>query len=175
MNYLTRMSQKIGAVVKPVDDHLVVAKNMSGLSVGGEKFPIKYLDASEVASYSCDFRETESSGFSGTVYANWYEKETGEYHLEKVGQGDPETELQEIFPTQAQAIAAAKAKFQRVTKSNKKFRFTTAGRTDLFAEGPLVLRGFSSKILTNWIISRVEHRLSSYGFVTSVDCCIGEG
>ena len=175
MNYLTRMSQKIGAVVKPVDDHLVVAKNMSGLSVSGENLPTKYLDASEVASYSCDFRETESGGFSGTVYANWYEKETGEYHLEKVGEGDPETELQEIFPTQAQAITAAKAKFRRVTKSNKKFRFTTAGRTDLFAEGPLVLRGFYSKIPTNWIISRVEHRLSSYGFVTSVDCCIGDG
>ena len=72
MNYLTRMSQKIGAVVKPVDDHLVVAKNMSGLSVSGENLPTKYLDASEVASYSCDFRETESGGF-----CNRLERKTG--------------------------------------------------------------------------------------------------
>ena len=175
MNYLTRMSQKIGAVAKPVDGHLVVANEGSGKSVSGKSLPTKYLDASEVASYSCNFRETESSGFSGTVYVNWYEKETGEYHLEKVGNGDPETELQEIFSTKEQAISAAQAKFKRTAKSNKTFRFSIAGRTDLFAESPLVLRGFNPKIPTNWIISRVEHRLSSYGFVTSVDCCIGDG
>lgn len=173
MNYLTRMGQKFGAVAKPADGHLIIAKNMSGQSVNGEKLPSKYLDVSDVVTYSCEFNETESSGASGTVYANWYDKKTGEYHLEKIGTGDPENELQEIFSTREQAIAAATAKFQRVTKSNKKFRFTTAGRTDLFAESPLVLRGFYSKIPTNWIISKVEHQLSANGLITTVDCCIG--
>ena len=175
MNYLTRMSQKIGAVAKPVDGHLVVSNEGSGKSVSGKSLPIKYVEASEVASYSCNFRETESGGFSGTVYANWYEKETGEYHLEKVGNGDPETELQEIFSTKDQAISAAQAKFKRAAKSNKTFRFSIAGRTDLFAESPLVLRGFNPKIPAKWIINRVEHSLSSNGFVTNVDCCNGEG
>ena len=173
MNYMTRMSQKIGAVAKPVDGHLVVANDGSGKSVSGKSLPTKYLDASEVADYSCNFRETESGGFSGTVYANWYDKKTGEYHLEKVGNGDPETELQEIFATKEQAIAAAKAKFKRTTKANKTFRFSIAGRTDLFAESPLVLRGFDPKIPTKWIMNRVEHSLSSNGFVTNVGCCNG--
>ena len=175
MNYITRMSQKIGAIAKPVDGHLVVSNEGSGKSVSGKSLLIKYLDASEVANYSCNFRETESSGFSGTVFANWYEKETGEYHLEKVGNGDPETELQEIFATKEQAIAAAKAKFKRTAKANKTFRFSIAGRTDLFAESPLVLRGFNPKIPTKWIMNRVEHALSTNGFVTNVDCCNGEG
>ena len=175
MNYITRISQKIGAVAKPVDGHLIVANEGSGKSVSGKSLPIKYVEASEVASYSCNFRETESDGFSGTVFANWYDKNTGEYHLEKVGNGDPETELQEIFSTKEQAIAAAQAKFKRAAKSNKTFRFSIAGRTDLFAESPLILRGFNSKIPTNWIINRVEHSLSSNGFVTNVDCCNGEG
>ena len=172
INYLTRMSQKIGAVAKPVDGHLVVANDMQAQSVSGKSLPTKYLDASEVASYACNFRETETSeGFSGTVFVNWYEKESGEYHLEKVGNGDPEIEIQEIFATKDQAIAAAKAKFKRTVKSNKTFRFSVAGRTDFFAESPIVLRGFDSKIPTNWIINRVEHSLSSSGFVTNVDCC----
>ena len=173
MNYMTRMSQKIGAVAKPVDGHLIVANEGSGKSVSGKSLPVKYLDASEVADYSCNFKETEVGGFSGTVYANWYEKETGEYHLEKVGNGDPETELQEIFATKEQALAAAKAKFKRTAKANKTFRFSIAGRTDLFAESPLVLRGFDPKIPTKWIMNRVEHSLSSNGFVTNVDCCNG--
>ena len=175
MNYITRISQKIGAIAKPVDGHLVISNEGSGKSVSGKSLPIKYLDASEVASYSCNFRETESSGFSGTVFANWYDKNTGEYHLEKVGNGDLETELQEIFSTKDQAISAAQAKFKRAAKSNKTFRFSIAGRTDLFAESPLILRGFNSKIPTNWIINRVEHSLSSNGFVTNVDCYNGEG
>ena len=173
MNYITRMSQKIGAVAKPVDGYLVVANEGSGKSVSGQSLPIKYLDASGVASYSCNFRETESGGFAGTVYANWYDKNTGEYHLEKVGNGDPEIELQEIFATKGQAISAARARFKRTIKSNKNFRFSIAGRTDLFAEIPLVLRGFTPKIPTKWIINRVEHSLSSSGFVTNVDCCNG--
>ena len=175
MNYITRMSQKIGAVAKPVDGYLVVANEGSGKSVSGQSLPIKYLDASGVASYSCNFRETESGGFAGTVYANWYDKNTGEYHLEKVGNGDPEIELQEIFATKGQAISAARARFKRTIKSNKNFRFSIAGRTDLFAEIPLVLRGFTPKIPTKWIINRVEHSLSSNGFVTNVDCYNGEG
>lgn len=86
MNYITRISQKIGAVAKPVDEHLVIANEGSGKSVSGRSLPTKYIDASEVATYSCSFKETETSGLTttGTVYANWYEKETGEYHLEKV-------------------------------------------------------------------------------------------
>ena len=174
MNYITRISQKIGAVAKPVNGHLVVANEGSGKSVSGQSLPTKYVEASEVAGYSCNFRETESGGFSGTVYANWYDKETGEYHLEKVGNGDPETELQEIFSTKDQAISAAQAKFKRTTKSNKTFRFSVAGRTDLFAESPIILRGFYAKIPTKWIINRVEHSLSSSGFVTNVSCCIGD-
>ena len=173
MNYVTRISQKIGAIAKPMDEHLVVANDGSAKSVSGKSLPIKYLDASEVATYSCNFRETESEGFSGAVCAAWYEKKTGQYHLEKVGNGNPEVELQGIFATKEEAIAAAKAKFKRIAKNNKTFRFSIAGRTDLFAESPLVLRGFNSKIPTRWIVNRVEHSLSSSGFVSSVDCCNG--
>ena len=174
MNYLTRMSQKVGAVAKPVDGHLVVADDMSSKSISGKNLPTKYLDASDVVNYSCSFKETETTGgFSGTVFANWYDKNSGEYHLIHVGSGDPETELNEIFKSEEEAKAAAQAKFKRTSKSNKTFKFSVAGRTDLFAESPIVLRGFNSKIPKNWIIIRVEHSLSSSGFVTSVDCCNG--
>ena len=174
MNYITRISQKIRAVAKPVDGHLIVANEGSGKSVSGKSLPIKYVEASEVASYSCNFREIESGGFSGTVFANWYEKETGEYHLEKIGNGDPEMELKEIFATKEQAVSAAQAQFKRTIKSNKTFRFSIAGRTDLFAESPIVLRGLNPKIPQKWIMNRVEHSLSSSGFTTSVDCFNGE-
>jgi phage protein D len=170
MNYLTRLSQKTGAVAKPTDDHLVFVDDMSAKSTSGKNLPTKYVDVSELGEYSCSFRETESAGAAGTVFANWYDKDKGEYFMVKSGSGDPEIELDEIFSSEKSALAAANAKFKRVVKSNKTFRFTTGGRPDFFAESPIVFTGLSPKIPTNWIISRVEHTLSASGFVTQVEC-----
>lgn len=173
MSYLTRITRKLGAITKPVDGHLVIANEGSGKSVSGKNLPTKYIEASDVANYSCHFRETESENASGTVYANWYDKNSGEYYLEKVGSGTPETELQEIFATRDQAITSAQAKLKRTAKTNKTFSFSTAGRPELFAESPLMLHGFSAKIPKPWIIKRVEHVLSSAGFRTNVECYQG--
>ena len=170
MNYMTRMSQKVGAVAKPSDGHLVFADDMSAKSTSGKNLPTKYVDVAELGEYSCSFKQTESSGSVGTVFANWYDKDKGEYFMVKVGSGDPEVELDEIFSSEKSAIAAANAKFKRVVKSNKTFRFTTGGRPDFFAESPIVFKGLSPKIPANWIISKVEHTLSASGFATSVEC-----
>jgi phage protein D len=170
MNYLTRISQKVGAVAKPTDGHLVFADDMSAKSVSGKNLPTKYVDVAELGEYSCSFRETESGGGGGTMIATWYDKEKADYRMVRAGSGDPETEIPEIFSSEKEALAAANAKSKRVVKSNKTFRFTTGGRPDFFAESPIVFRGLSPKIPANWIISRVEHTLSAGGFVTSVDC-----
>ena len=170
MSYLTRISRKIGAVVKPSDGHLVVANNGSGKTVSGKELPTKYVDISDIENYSCHFRETESGGGSGTIYANWYDKESGEYHLVHVGTGEPEVELNEIFSSEKSAIVACEAKIKRVSQTNKSFKFSCVGRSDLFAECPLILKGFSKKIPERWIIARVEHSLSVNGFRTNVEC-----
>jgi phage protein D len=170
MNYMTHLSQKVGAIAKPSDGHLVFADDMSAKSTSGKSLHTKNVDVSELGEYSCSFKETESGGAVGTVFANWYDKGNSEYYMVKVGSGDPETELDEIFSSEKSALAAAQAKFKRVVKSNKTFRFTTGGRPDFYAESPIVFNGLSPKIPTNWIISRVEHTLSTSGFTTSVDC-----
>lgn len=172
MNYLTRLSQRVGAVSKPSDGHLIFAESMTGKSASGKTLETKYIDISEVSSYSCSFKETEESGGIGTIFANWYDKNAGEYHMVSSGSGDPEYELDEIFSSEKDALAAANAKFKRVVKANKKFEFSTIGRPDFFAEHPIILQGFSTKIPANWIISRVEHSLSSSGFTTHIECGI---
>jgi len=176
INYLTRIANKVGAVTKPTDDHLIFAEDMTGKSVSGKQLPTKYIDASEVATYSCNFKETETGthGATGTIYANWYDKKSGEYHLVHAGSGDPETELNEIFSSEKDALAAVKSKEKRIEKNNKTFRFSTEGRPDLFAEGPIILRGFPTKIPINWMISKVEHSLSSNGFTTNIECIGGK-
>ena len=71
---------------------------MTRKSRSSKSCPTKYIDAAKVATYSCNFKETETnSGAAGTVYANWYDKKTGEYHLVHAGVGDRAIELNEIF------------------------------------------------------------------------------
>lgn len=136
MSLLTRLSQKNGAVAKPVDGHLVVNSEANGKSVSGKTLPTKYVEASEVANYSCSFKETksETGGGCGTIWANWFDKESGEYHLVHAGEGEPESELQEIFSSEKEALTAATAKSARIIKKSKTFNFSTTGRPDLFAE-----------------------------------------
>ena len=174
MSYLTTLSQKVGAIAKPSNGHLIFANNLEGKSASGKNLPTKYVDISEVSSYSCSFKETEESGSIGTVIAYWYDKEKADYCKALAGSGDPITELDEIFSSVKDAQSAANAKIKRIVKANKQFQFTTFGRPDFFAEHPIVLQGFSSKIPTNWIISKVEHSLNSSGFITNVTCTISQ-
>lgn len=170
INYLTRVANKVGGVVKPIDGHLVFANDMSAKSTSGQQLPTKYIDASEVSNYTCSFKETETGGGTGTIYANWFDKKTGEYHLIHVGSGDPQTELNEIFATEKEAQAAASSRLKKVTKNNTVFRFSISGRPDLFAESPLILQNFNPKIPTKWIIGSVRHSFSKSGFTTEVEC-----
>lgn len=171
MSYVTRLVNKIGAIVKPTDEKIVMTESKSGKSASGKSLPVKYIEAKDVASYDCTFRETETKGAVGTVFACWYDRKTGKYQLEKAGSGDPETEIKEVFATKEQAASAAKARLKQTEKSNKTMRFTIEGRTDLFAESPLVLKGFSEKVPIKWTIQRVNHSLSANGFTTNLECC----
>lgn len=171
MSYLTRLGHMRSAVTKPVDGHLVFKSDTNGKSVTGVQLPTKYIDAADVSNYSCSFKETESDGGSGTVSADWYDTKKAQYVTVSVGSGEPITQLKECFRSENDALAAANAALKRTAKSNTTFTFSIEGRTDLFAEGPLVLRGFPSKIPEKWIISKVEHSLDSGGFRTSVECC----
>ena len=171
MSYLTRLAHTRSAVTKPVNGHLVFANAANGKSATGLQLPVKYIDAADVSNYSCSFKETESDGGTGSVSANWYDAKKAQYITVTVGNGEPVTQLKECFSSENEAMSAANAALKRISKSNVTFSFSIAGRSDLFAENPIVLRGFDKKIPTKWIINRVEHSLSSSGFVTSVDCC----
>lgn len=170
MSYLTRLAHTRSAVAKPVDGHLLVSKDMSAKSVSGKELPTKYIDATDVSNYSCSFKETESNGGTGSVSADWYDAKNAQYITVTAGNGEPVTQLKECFASESDAMTAANAALKHTEKSNVTFNFSIAGRTDLFAESQMVLRGFSKKIPTNWIISKVEHTLNNSGFRTSVEC-----
>ena len=107
---------------------------------------------------------------STSVIANWFDKDSGEYKQEKAGDGDHVIMLKEIFGTKEDARAAALATLNKTVRFRRTLKFTTSGRTDLFSECPITLLGFPPKIPADWMIARVDHKMDSNGFSTSVEC-----
>lgn len=80
--------------------------------------------------------------------------------------------LRETFSTEARALNAAKAAFDRLKRGTASFSMTLAnGVPDLIPETPVQLSGFKAGIdSTEWLITRVTHNISDGGYTTQVEC-----
>jgi phage protein D len=140
---------------------------MLASSVSGLALPSRTICTSDVSNYKCEFRECESYG---SVVTKWYDKKNATYKEVKVGGGEPVYEIKETANDEESARKTAEAKLKRIQKENLTFNFSTRGMPELFAESAIIISGFKKKIPTNWIITHVQHSLSSSGFTTSVTC-----
>ncbi|KVE38197.1 hypothetical protein [Burkholderia sp. TSV86] len=77
--------------------------------------------------------------------------------------------IKQYFPTQDQAVAAAKAELAKRTRGMLKMTLTCPGRADLGAESQVNLRGWRDGVPTTWIATRVEHALDTEGYVCHVE------
>ncbi|WP_368981992.1 phage late control D family protein [Enterobacter asburiae] len=96
------------------------------------------------------------------------EAREGEY---MAGEADNVLELTTIYATQAQAMRAAQAKWDKLQRGVAEFSISLAiGRADLFPETPVAVKGFKRVIDDQaWIISRVVHNLNSNGYTTGLE------
>ena len=96
------------------------------------------------------------------------EAREGEY---MAGEADNVFALTTVFPTKAQAMRAAQAKWDKLQRGVAEFSITLAlGRADLYPEKPVAVSGFKSIIDDQaWIITKVTHALNSNGYTTSLD------
>ena len=80
--------------------------------------------------------------------------------------------LRTLYPNRAQATAAAKAAWARAQRGQATFSLTLAsGRADIYPEQRLRTHGWPPLIdHTPWIIAKVQQRLDSGGFRTTLDC-----
>ncbi|WP_034911921.1 phage late control D family protein [Erwinia sp. 9145] len=87
-----------------------------------------------------------------------------------VGEPDNVFAMTTTFPTQAEAIRAAQAKWESLQRGAAELSLNLAmGRADIYPEMPVRLTGFKPAINQQpWIITRVVHSLSARGFVTTL-------
>lgn len=166
INFLTRIARRYDSVVKPADGKLVLAKTGTAKTVSGQSMPTVTLTPADVTSWRVSITKRETSG---CVVACWHETDAAKRHEVKVGDGEPVTRLKMYYPNQDLARSAAQAEIQKRERGTVSVNVTLPGRTDLVAEGRLVLRGFRSGVDGEWSIKRAEHNLSGSGYTTSVE------
>lgn len=96
------------------------------------------------------------------------EAQKGEY---LVGADDNVFTLPTVYATQAAAMRAAQAKWEKLQRGVAEFSLSLAmGRADLVPETPVQVSGFKQVIDAQpWIVSKVVHNLSNSGFTTAVE------
>lgn len=96
------------------------------------------------------------------------EAREGEYIA---GEGDNVFALTTVYSTKAQAMRAAKAKWDKLQRGVAEFSINLAvGRADLYPETPVKVSGFKSIINEQtWIITKVTHALSNNGYTTALE------
>ncbi len=86
-----------------------------------------------------------------------------------VCQGEPVKRLKMYYPTQEMALVAARSELDRRERGKVNVSITLPGRTDLVAEGRMILDGFRDGVNGEWGITKAEHSLDSNGFTTAVE------
>lgn len=96
------------------------------------------------------------------------EAREGEY---MAGEADNVFALTTVYSTKAQAMRAAKAKWDKLQRGVAEFSISLAvGRADLYPETPVKVSGFKGVIDEQaWIITKVTHALSNNGYTTALE------
>lgn len=176
ISFLTRLGQLYDALVTVKSGHLILAKRGRGVTASGEPLPAVNLTLAEVSNGHFSHDEVE---IYTAVEARWRNVITKEDVWIRAGSapGEPGQDvtpegvwrLRGLFPNDAAARAAAEAKLNAQARQSATLSLDLPGRTDIAAETPLQLTGFSADFDGRWIVTRAQHVLDENGYQLSLE------
>lgn len=147
-DFLTRLADRFGALFAPKDGKFLFLPR-------GTLGPVT-IDKSECDSWSF---EVEPRPLYGKAEAGWFDRAKGEIKYEEAATGlqGAARRLRRVFPSQAEAQAAAKSESQRLARATGSGSITLAGRPDIMADAPIKTTGFRAEANGLWQCASVEH------------------
>lgn len=192
-HFLTRLAGLHGATSKPAEGMLIFIPQGEGISATGRQLAAATLDVKACSDYRATVKDR---GAYSKVQTRYTDKETGTektveapvpnagggfsflgavFGLLTGGSGGDSSsgtvyKDRRLFPSKADAEAAAKAKGKQLASGVITIDLTCAGRPDIFAERPITLTGFREPLNSTWIIQSVTHEFSGKGYSTKITC-----
>lgn len=170
MAFLTRLAKRYDAVMTVKDGNLLFMPIGEGRTASGKQLQVLAITRGDGDQHRYHIAEREN--YAG-VKARYHSGAKGATKDEIVG-GESEKNLKvlpEIYPTQAEAKAAAEAEYKRTQRSQATMDYSLAqGRAEIFPELPVTVSGFKPEIdATPWLVKRVRHSIGDGGFTSSIE------
>ncbi|GHM58170.1 MAG: late control protein D [Candidatus Mesenet longicola] len=165
MSFLTKVAREYGATVKPIGGYIIFVSKGQSKSATGKTLEAVAITPQDVINWQACF--TVRNRYN-SVIVKWYDYEKGETISETTGVGSPSYVIQEVYPSSELALSAAQAKLKQLKRSTATLDITMPGDPQVFTEARLNLAEFDQKIDGEWVINKVEHTLSSRGYLTTL-------
>jgi phage protein D len=171
LDFLTRLADEIGGIVKPAGGKLIVQKRGSGKSASGQDLPqliIRRSDCSEWSGKPVGRMEY------GQVVAYWTDPATGKQLRVKTPteRKGPDFTIREPFPDEKAARRAAEAQVGKLNRGTGSASFTLYGNPAAAAGQKALAVGFSSSLAGEWVTATVTHTFKagpSGGYTTEIE------
>lgn len=169
LHFLRRLAGRYNAIFKATTNRLLFTVRGAGRSAGsGAVLPALTLLSGDITSGRVTHPERPQHS---AVVATYHDPLAGS--TEQVVAGNLASGVHRLrFPgaNRAEAKSAAEAELARLNQAAATIRIRMPGRPAIYAEQPLVTRGWAEGIDGSWTITRVTHHYnSSQGFTTYLD------
>lgn len=171
--FLTRLAERYNAVCKPMAGKLLFMQKGQGTSASGlPMLPIP-VQPHNVQQWRTQLAKRQDYS---KVIAYYPDRVNARYSEAIVSAGLSLTtssnknifRLPHLFNTEAEAKAAAKAKFDDLNRDETTLSMTLLGNPDITAEGAILVSGLRSGVNGKWIVKSATHSFSSGGYQTSI-------
>lgn len=176
-NLLTRLGKRVGAVIAPKDQRLLVSPRHSGQTAKGQAMPEVLVTANMLVAQDAYRIGSRPRGRFGSVRARWRDSKAGLTRsvLVDTGLDGPQKTLREVYQDEADARRAADATVREIKAGEGAMTLRMVGAPMARAEAPIVVQGVGLDIDGRWIATRVSHEwnFESGGATTEVTAEFG--
>ena len=169
MNFLTRLSEDVGAIFKIQDENLIFINNLEGKSKSG--LLLSNTAPEKIISYSYSWgARTDYTG----VAAYWYDKDLAQKKKIIAGKNDNVYEISFLLKDESEAREAAEVSLRKIHRKKETLNISISFNPTITGGATLDFK-IRETIPQNWLITSVTHQLTPDNFITNLECeTVGE-
>lgn len=173
LNFVSRLAKRYDAVATVKKGHLLFLPINGTRSSQGE--PLAGASISRAEGDNHRFHTADREAYSG-VRAYWHDPAKAKRRGVLVGISGNAKRLRDTYASEADALAAAKAEWQRIQRGAATLELTLAlGRPELIPQTPVRVAGFKPGInAIPWLIVKTSHALSDSGLTSRIELETGD-
>lgn len=172
-HFVTRLARLYNCTAKLANGNLLVLPRQSGRTASGRALAPVTLRRGDLSRFQ--FRFEDKAAHAG-VRARYQDQRSGQLKTLELANPDVPAGIpavhadRHIHPSKSAAQQAMRGRLATFNRATAAVRLDMLGRTDLFVEREVALKGVKSGLDGGYLISAVEQMYTPAGWSTSVEC-----